>query len=332
MGSGHICTVYRITIAAGVAEVYRRGASQYLVRDDNRLRPLSGIVCRRSWYICRMDMELDDATSGETRTEMTRLAARGYTQIRHVLVQLPEKDKPRASTLARVLTKRKHRALLLYILLLTCWPWLKDRREPLQAKVWVRALQARGGLTWSTSTLSRAWADLVELNLVEVKREGRLVRVKPRREDGQADYEVPGGQRDRWNAYFALPDEFWNDERFAELTLPGLVILLVIAKETNQKDDVWLTYENMDDWYGIKPKSAQKGFKELSKLGIAHRRGQKIKAPLSPTGSSIQMWYSLTGPYGHQARRALQARAKDATRQRRAAADVSTDPSKEEGR
>ena len=111
---------------------------------------------------------------------MTRLAARGYTQIRHILVQLPDADKPRASTVARALSQRKHRALLLYILLLTCWPWLKDRREPLEAEVWVRALQSNCGPTWSTSTLSRAWADLVDLGVVEKVREGRLVRVKRR--------------------------------------------------------------------------------------------------------------------------------------------------------
>lgn len=258
-----------------------------------------------------MDLESTAATPAETRAELTRLSARGYTQLRHVLVQLPDRGGPRASTLARMLHERKHRPLLLYILLLTCWPWLENRRNPLEGAVWIRALTAPGAPTWSPSTLSRSWAELVELGLVTKpeKREGRLVRPAPRREDAGAEYEVPGGRRDRWNVYFALPDEFWTEDLFAKLSLPALVMLLLVAKETNNKDEVWLTYENVEEWYGIKPKSAQNGLTELQKLGILRRRRQVIKAPLSSHGQTVRMWYSLTGPYGHQARAALQKRA-----------------------
>jgi hypothetical protein len=258
-----------------------------------------------------MILESTAATPEDTRADITRLSARGYTQLRHILVQLPDRSGPRASTLARMLHERKHRPLLLYILLLTCWPWLQDRRDPLEGKVWIRALTAKGAPTWSPSTLSRSWAELAEMGLVVKpdKREGRLMRPVPRREDGGADYEAPGGRRDRWNAYFALPDQFWTEELFAKLSLPALVMLLLVAKETNGKDEVWLTYDNAEEWYGIKPKSAQNGLTELVKLGVLHRRPQTIKAPLSGTGQTVRMWYSLTGRYGHQSRAALQKRA-----------------------
>lgn len=187
-----------------------------------------------------------------------------------------------------------------------------------EAEVWVRALQSDtgAGTTWSTSTLSRAWRDLEDMGLIAKKREGRLLRVTPRREDAAADYEVPGGRTDRWNAYFALPDEFWNQQLFAQLKLPGLVMLLLLAKETNYKSEVWLTYDNAEEWYGIKPKSAQNGLVELGRLGVVHRRTERIKAPLSPTGSTVRMWYSLTGPFGFEARKALQARAAAETKLR----------------
>ncbi|NQX34735.1 ArsR family transcriptional regulator [Herbiconiux sp. VKM Ac-2851] len=247
---------------------------------------------------------------------MTRLSARGYTQIRHILVQLPDRDLPRPSTIATMMSTRKHRALLLYILLLTCWPWLEKQWTPLQASVWIRALTAKGAPTWSASTLSRAWADLIELGLVEKDRENRLIRIVPRREDGGGAYEPPGGRRDRWNAYFALPDAFWKKEIFAQLSLPGLVMLLVVAKETSNQDEFWLTYENAEPWYGIKPKSAQNGLDELRQLGLVHRRRQKIKAPLSPLGHTIRTYYSLTGDFGHQSRKALQKRAAKAFHKR----------------
>lgn len=245
----------------------------------------------------------------ETRAEMLRLSARGYTQLRHVLVQLPDEKGPRASTLARVVSQRKHRALVLYMLLLACWPWLAERREPVQGDVWIRALTTDKGLTWTGSTLSRAWADLETLGLVERKREERLLRVVPRREDGADSYDPPRGRTDRWNAYFILPDSFWMDELFATLSLPALAMLLVVAKETNAKSEVWLTYEHCEEWYGIKPQSVQKGLKELEAARLLHRRTEKIKAPLSPTGWSVHMWYSLTGEFGYEARKKLRKRA-----------------------
>ena len=89
-----------------------------------------------------MNEELNptEVTPAETRAEMLRFSPRGYAQLRHVLVQLPGTegaDEPRESTLARVVRARKHRALVLYLLVLTCWPWLEKSREPLPAAVWV---------------------------------------------------------------------------------------------------------------------------------------------------------------------------------------------------
>jgi DNA-binding transcriptional ArsR family regulator len=273
-----------------------------------------------------MSDETRPATPAETRAEMTRLSARGYTQLRHILVQLPDRDKPRASTVSRMLSGRKHRALLLYILLLTAWPWLNGRREPLAADVWIRALTADGAPTWSPSTLSRAWADLEELDLITKSREGRLARTIPRREDGSEDYEVPGGRQDRWNTYFVLPDEFWNEQHFAELSLPALVMLLVVLKETNtaKNHEVWLTYDNVEEWYGIKPKSAQTGLTELYNLHMLDRRRQSINAPLSPTGKTIRTFYSLTGPYAQAARASARAKAAK-ERQRRLKSSMSPD-------
>jgi hypothetical protein len=256
----------------------------------------------------------------------TRLSARGYTQIRHVFVQLPDREQSRVSVVGPMLHGRKHRALLLYLLLLTAWPWLRERREPLEADVWIRALTASdvsdtpNATTWSASTLSRAWADLTELKLVVKKREGRLLRVTPRREDAGTDYELPGGRSDRWNAYFALPDAFWSEGWFAKLSLPALVMLLVVVKETNAKDEAWLTYDNCDEWYGVKAKSAQKGITELIKHGLLHCRSEPIKAPLSQTGKTTRSWYSLTGHFGHSARAAVQKQSAKETRNRRARA------------
>lgn len=253
------------------------------------------------------------ATPATTRAMMTRLSARGYMQIRHILVQLPEADKPRVSTVGRAVHERRHRALLLYLLVLTAWPWLEKNREPLAASVWIRALTPPkgGGLTWSPSTLSRAWLDLEEMGLLEPReRVGRSSLIVPRREDGAEAYDPPGGRTDRWNNYFVLPDSFWNADIFAQLSLPGLAMLLIIAKETNSKKEMYLPYAKAPDWYGISPKSAQKGLADLAKVGLLHKRDETIAAPLSPTGVTTRAWYSLTGDFGHDSRAALRRRAK----------------------
>src|SRR6218665_3953850 len=119
-----------------------------------------------------------------------------------------------------MVTGRRHRELLLYMLLVSCWSWRGENREPLAAATWIRALTAQGGITWSASTLSRSWKRLEDLGLIE-KRE---------REDGTEAYTAPAGRDDRWNTYFVIPDEFWTTEVFAKLSLPALAVLLVVAK------------------------------------------------------------------------------------------------------
>lgn len=241
---------------------------------------------------------------------MMKLSGRGYSQFRHVLVQLPDEDKPRASTLSRMVTERRHRELLLYMLLVSCWSWLSKQEAPLPAGVWTRALTAPGSLTWSPSTLSRAWKHLEELGLIEPReREDRLVRVTPRREDAQETYTAPGGRDDRWNMYFTIPDAFWRDEWFAELSMPALAVFLVVAKETSYQEECKFTYNRMDAWYGLKARTVQTGVKQLRDLGLLVTREETISAPLSATGKTIQVHYSLVGEFSRQSRMVMQKAA-----------------------
>lgn len=262
---------------------------------------------------------------------MTKLAGRGYAQFRHILVQLPDDDKPRASTLARMVTGRRHRELLLYMLLISSWSWLVKRDEPLAAGVWTRALTAPRSVTWSPSTLSRSWKHLEDLGLIEKRtRENRLVRVTPRREDGQEPYSAPGGRDDPWNWYFVVPDAFWHDEWFAKLTMPGLAVLLVVAKETSNKKECWFTYNRMDAWYGLKPRTVQAGVKELRDVGLLLIREETVLAPLSATGKTTQAHYSLSGEFSYASRAAMQRAAqkdmKARLRKTRAKAKPSSSP------
>lgn len=257
------------------------------------------------------------ATPAQTREELLKRQARGYTQVRGVLVQRPKAGPAgeRSSVLAQFVSKRRHRALVLYLLLLGAWPEIEHRiagdRAPLEANVWVRALTSdkKKALTWSPSTLSRAWGELADMKLATRKRRGRLVTVRPRREDGLEDYSRPQGRRGHEHTYFVLPDAFWSQERFADLGLAALAMFLLIAKETNGRDEVHLTHQQFQDWYGIRQRTAQKGIAELKAKGLLHARAQQRPSALSGSGTTVDMYYSLTGDYGHQARAALRKRA-----------------------
>lgn len=247
------------------------------------------------------------ATYDEARAEVLRLTGRNYGIVRHLFVQHPRGSAVRPSTLGTLVNKRKHRALLLYLLLLTIWPMLEKRREPFEGALWARLLSTEKGTAWTTSDISKAWTDLEGLGLIDRTREGRAVRVTPRREDGKSKWTAPGQVgKDRKETYFSLPGAFWTSGLFADLKLPGLAVLLIVAAETSKGDEVWLSYERAAEWYGLSAASFKNGTRDLEERGLLTRRPETIKAPLSPTGSTTKWWYSLNGAYSSAARAAAQ--------------------------
>jgi hypothetical protein len=254
---------------------------------------------------------------GETREHLLKLSGRGYTVVRHILRQQPDDVSNRASVLGPIVTDRKRRALQLYLLLLAVWGWLDGKDELMPAGVWARALTTEKGRRWTPTNVSAAWADLEARGLIERRRLQHGLVVKPRREDGKAAYTQPGKvKRDRRETYFVLPAEFWTGEWFEKLTLPGLAMLLIIAGETSDKMEVWLTNEDAGRWYGMSPRSVEAGIKDLEVHGLLKERTEWIKAPLSAVGSTKRHWYSLSAEFSYTARAKLQedARAEFETR------------------
>jgi hypothetical protein len=274
---------------------------------------------------------LPTATPEETRELFTRLAGRGYMKLRHVLVQLPDDRDTRTSTVGKMMNQRKHRALLLYLLILTSWSWLSKNKVPLPANAWIRALtgptDAKNAPTWSASTLSRALGDLETLDLIEPRGRvrGRSL-ISPRREDGADEYTIPEGRADRYNTYFTLPDTFWTTGLFAKLTFPGLTMLLIIAKETSQKAEMYIPHDQGPDWYGISAGTVKNGLKNLRDHDLLDERDEWRKAPLSATGRTLRIWYGLTGEYSHGAREQQRKKSKAERTQRITRTAVPVEP------
>ena len=230
---------------------------------------------------------------------MVRFTGAEYTLVRHVFVQ-KHSGSDRSSTLAAICKNKKKRALILYLMLLTLW---NPDRDPLRSEVWLRLVTVTGGsLTWSHSSLSEAWSNLVDMGLVDRTRVRRMAHVVPRREDTKSDYERPNGQK-RIDRYFQLPGAFWTEKWFDSLSLPGLCMLLLLLKETNDNDaEFHVTHKQVEQWYGISASSAAKGFTELEDLGLVSVRRDQIKAGLALKGYTYHLYYSLNGDFSTAAR------------------------------
>ena len=261
-----------------------------------------------SWWRNR---RIRTVLTAETRDDLLRVTGRGYTVVRHILRQLPSDVTDRVSVLGPMVAERKRRSLQLYLLLITVWPWLEGQQKPLPAAVWARAVSTAQGRQWTASNVSAAWTDLESRGLIERHRLQRGLVVAPRREDGKAKYSKPGLIKgDRRETYFVLPGEFWTEEWFEKLTLPGLAMLLIIAGETSEKEEVWLTNHDTAGWYGFSARSVEAGIEDLRDRGLLKERVEWIKAPLSAVGATQRHWYSLKGVFSTAARVGIQAAAK----------------------
>src|SRR3954447_20892071 len=88
------------------------------------------------------------ASPSETREDLLAKSGAGYTVVRHSLAQRRHNGASVPGVLGRIVTDLKRRALQLYLLLLTVWPWLAAQDRPLPAAVWARALSTDTGRQW----------------------------------------------------------------------------------------------------------------------------------------------------------------------------------------
>jgi hypothetical protein len=250
------------------------------------------------------------ATPQETRQTYLARSKAGYAKVRHTFIQAP----PGASggstpgTLSQF--GRNHRAAVLYLALLTNWPWLVRETIPRASGAWIRFLSSDlpGALTWTEQSLSHAWKTLEGMGLIARPRQGRLLNVQPRREDGKADYVTPTGKNS--DLYFVVPDQFWLDELHATLSWPALAVLLVLLKETGGRESAELRVDRADQYYGISRTTVESGLTELRKRHLLSSRDRFVKDVDTGDGRRRASIHTLLGPFSMQARQELQGAAK----------------------
>jgi hypothetical protein len=203
----------------------------------------------------------------------------------------------------------------LYLLVLTAWDDAKRSAWP--AAVWQRALTVGNDpqLTWSRSTLSESWTELVKLKLIKRSREHRRSRITPKREDRKGEYTRPdGGRLD--DHYFTLPGAFWTERWFDRLSLPAIAVHLILLKETNKATEVDLTYAATARWYGISESSAKKGYQELKRQGLVDERDELRRSDYTEDGLTVRRYYRLTGVFSTEERAAAREAAAKERRKR----------------
>lgn len=264
------------------------------------------------------------ATPHQTLVEMTGIAGRGFTVVRNSLVQVNHNGKWVGSSLGRLVQARRHRALLAYLLLLMVTQPLSKRPKPLEAKVWARALSPDPPApAWPETSMTPVWTMLEKPphKLIQKDRHARLVKVTPRKENGQGPYTRPRPDQqpdDRGEQYFILPDVFWLDGWHTRLSMRGVALLLILLAGTAARDEAWLSPEHADEWYGISTKTMFNGLEELRKHGLIAVRAEWVPAGLSAIGKTRKNYYSLNTPFRTDERRVLQQTAQAAAKKREA--------------
>lgn len=192
-----------------------------------------------------------------------------------------------------------HRALLLFLLLLTkasAQPW--DAALP--AATWARALDiALPESKSARSTVSKVWMRLENRGLVARTRRERLADVRLLREDGLGeDYTSPG---EVGEPYCKVPLALWllgPDEAhrwYQALSLPELTVLLI---GLSLGDAFRLPYESAPDWYGVSADTINRGVAGLAGRGLLDVNKRFKKAPLSAVGYTAEHLYTLQEPFG----------------------------------
>lgn len=192
-----------------------------------------------------------------------------------------------------------HRALLLYLLLLT-----KASAEPwdaaLPAATWARALGiALPESKTARSTVSKIWLRLERHQLVSRSRHQRLADVYLRREDGHGEeYTSPGSVREN---YCKIPLALWlegPDDKsrwYQHLTLPELAVLLI---GRSLGDGFRLPFESGPEWYGVSADTLSRGVHGLNARGLLEVNKRYKAAPLSAVGYTAEHRYTLQPPFG----------------------------------
>jgi hypothetical protein len=248
----------------------------------------------------QVTVERPVVTGRDARAELLRRAVRPTVPLRKTFVQALPGGESRRGPLQTFVVNGDLRGLRAYLMVVAATSASNEDgwSTTLDSLVWARLLDAEetatpaGARTAAWRTLGRL-QDRRLIRRARAARSNRDITVTLLREDGSGDpygHPAAGPAVESGDRYLRLPVTFWTRGFDARLTMPGLAMLLTLAREKP-----WSAFpgERMPDWYGWSPDTTERGLRELLDLDLAERREAYRRTPLSPTGSTLTYQYRL---------------------------------------
>lgn len=241
------------------------------------------------------------ATSAETIAALVERAKRDQTPLLKAFVQNPDKTlENRSGPLGDFVRRgdlRALKALLLLHTIISSGDGDNGWSTTLPLGAWARALgttetaSPRSASTAATKILTRLRdRDLIDRSPAK----SRKVTITLLRPDGSRDpYTRPG--KDNADRFLRLDNRYWTESWHEKLDLPATAMLLVALHE---KPGFSLPTERVPDWYGWSADTAERGLKTLQDNNLLLVEKRTKKAPLSPTGLTVENIYALNDPFG----------------------------------
>lgn len=247
-----------------------------------------------------MTIERPVATGRDARVDLLARAVRPTVPLRKTFVQALPGGESRRGPLQTFVSNGDLRGLRAYLIVAAATSASNEDgwATTLDSLVWARLLDAEdtatpaGARTAAWRTLGRL-QDRKLIRRARSPRSNRDIAVTLLREDGSGGpytHPADGAANNPADWYFRLPISFWTKGFDAELTMPGLAMLLTVAREKP-----WSAFpaERMPEWYGWSADTTERGLRELVDLGLAERRVAYRRTPLSPVGYTITNQYRL---------------------------------------
>jgi hypothetical protein len=230
-------------------------------------------------------------TGSDARTELVgRARGRTAVPLRKAFVQKPPGAECRHGPLKQFVANGDTRGLRAYLIIVAATSHAHDGSwtTTLDSAVWARLMdidQSATGpavRTGAIKTLRRL--ENRKLIACSGARGSTQVAVTLLREDGSGEpYTRPDGSTEA-DRFLRLPPGFWTKGYDTKLDMPGLAMLLTIAREKP-----WSRFpaKQVEQWYGWSEETTLRGITRLLDLDLIERREAYQRAPLSPTGVTM---------------------------------------------
>ncbi|MFE5114075.1 hypothetical protein [Streptomyces sp. NPDC056663] len=240
------------------------------------------------------DNQAVKANGRDTRTALLKRSVRANVPLRKTFVQASRGTASRHGPLSDFVTGRDLRALKAYLMIVAaCSSGTDGWSTTHDSAVWARLMDIQKTAT-DQAARTGAWRTLQRLKgrgLIACTRAGTRITVTLLREDGSGKaYDRPRGESEE-ERFLQIPAACWTKGYDEQIDLPGLALLLTVAREKP-----WSTFpaEKAPEWYGWSPDTHERGLKKLLALGLVEGREHFTKAPLAPNGFTMAYQYNRT--------------------------------------